>query len=79
MQLIYDHSEGDYEVAVPCYVCGKMFTLADMAVDVEGPAFQVYYCSKDVPTNATLPTMCDRSGCTRNHRKVTRTGRAASC
>jgi hypothetical protein len=46
MRLVTDNSHGAYAVRVSCYCCGITARLADMRSDLDGPAFQAYYCVK---------------------------------
>lgn len=72
MRLIYDHSPGAYAVRVACLTCGRMHTLADCTVDIDGTAFRAYYCERCTLPDAPLPASCNRQDCTRDHRKVGR-------
>jgi hypothetical protein len=66
-RLVQDHSPGAYAVTVSCYGCGERRSLADMFADLDGPAFQAYFCPECVPYDRTVPS-CDHNGCARCYR-----------
>jgi hypothetical protein len=66
MMFIRDHSPGAYAVRVCCLICHKMFSLADMVIDRDGPAFLAYYCPACVPEEIeSLVVRCGRWDCPR--------------
>jgi len=45
MRITRDDSAGARAVYVSCYTCGARRLLADMDIDLDGPAFQAYFCA----------------------------------
>jgi hypothetical protein len=66
MKLIKDHSDGAYAVSVPCLACGKVLRLAEVLIDIEGPALKAYYHLACLPAGTKMPEgKCNRSWCAR--------------
>lgn len=63
MRLVYDHSPGAYSVYVSCLNCGDRVLMADTVIDIDGPAFQAYYCNACQPEGEV--GACTRYSCTR--------------
>lgn len=61
MHYALDYSNAAYAVCVQCFKCNKMYPLAHMVMDLDGPAFKAYYCKACKPGDAPK---CSRSGCT---------------
>ncbi len=56
MRLAVDRSPGAYAVRVRCLTCGRERSLADVAADLDGPAFRAYYCLDGVLCGPEDPT-----------------------
>ena len=44
MKWLHDNSAGAHAVNVRCYVCAKWLQLSQALCDLDGPAFEAYYC-----------------------------------
>lgn len=59
---MHDDSAGAHAVSVPCYVCGRMVRLCDALCDLDGPAFEAYYCPACVPAGEKVTERVDFTG-----------------
>ena len=50
MNIVRDQSYAAYAVKVQCLRCGKMLSLADASIDLDGPAFEAYYHAACLPS-----------------------------
>lgn len=71
MHLVQDHGPGARATRVPCIGCGPKIGpyLSDCVIDLDGPAFQAYYCPSHRPVDghgAAVPAeKCSIRDCTR--------------
>jgi len=48
-RAMHDNSAGAHAVQVSCYRCGARIWLHQALADLDGPAFQAYYCVPHFP------------------------------